>query len=173
MRLWMCNPVILCRKHLVAEYNECKMFIGTLRKGISINGYIRNDLLEPLSLVQRHQALSREMYSRGYQTNIIIEDFQVNYSHLTDEQIHHKIDRKNSLRELLKRCPECLSRFKQYKDYISALDSFATRYFCQYCKEPLDFNIQTINTITDINCSKCGNVNTIHPYTMLYVTKKQ
>jgi hypothetical protein len=173
MRLWMCNTVILCRKHLVAEYNECKMFIGTLKKGISINGYIKNDLLEPLSLIQRHQALSREMFSRGYKTNIKIEDFQVNYSHLTSEQINHKIDRKNSLRELLRRCPECLARFKQYKDYISALDAFEGRYFCQYCKHPLTINSEEINDISNIACDNCKEINKIHPYKILYVTKSE
>ena len=169
MRMWMCHPVILCRKHLVAEYNECKMFVGTLKKKISINGYIKNDLLEPLSLVQRHNSLYREMSVRGYAHNIILEDFQINFDHLPKEQIEHKIDRKNSLKLLLMRCAECLRRFKQYKDYISPLDPFGSRYHCAHCLNPIEF--ETVDEPINITCDNCNGQNNIHPYRGYYVYK--
>lgn len=168
MRMWMCHPVILCRKHLVAEYNECKMFVGTLNKEKSIQGYIDNDLFEPLSLVQRHNALAREMAARGYQHNIIIEDFQLNYHYLTKKQINHKIDRKNSLKLLLMRCQECLKRFKQYKDYISPLDSFGSRHTCNNCRTPLEFDLN-VNQPFELSCSNCGRKFNIYPYKGFYV----
>jgi hypothetical protein len=41
------------------------MIIGTLKKKKSIAGYVRNNLLEPLSLLERHEELKNEMVRRG------------------------------------------------------------------------------------------------------------
>ena len=49
MRQWMCDPRFMCNKHLFGEHVEHHMFIGTLERKKSINGYIRNDLLLLLS----------------------------------------------------------------------------------------------------------------------------
>jgi len=32
MRMWMCDPRILCRKHLIAEHCETGSFIGSIKK---------------------------------------------------------------------------------------------------------------------------------------------
>ena len=47
MRMWMVDPSLLCRKHLLGEHLECHMFVGTINKNISIKGYIKNGLCEP------------------------------------------------------------------------------------------------------------------------------
>jgi|SRR6056297_3570296 len=170
MRQWMCHPTILCRKHLVAEYNECAMFVGTLRKGISVKGYIDNDLFEPLSLLQRHETLRREMQRRGYKHDRIIEDFQIKLGHLPKEYIEHKINRKRSLKELLMRCDECLKRFRQFKDYINPLDAFGNRYTCLNCGNNIIFEDSDIEF--EYVCSNCKSKLTIIPNREYYVYKK-
>ena len=69
MRMWMVNPKIMCKNHLLGEHREIHTFIGTLKRNISINGYINNDLLEPISIYNRHEELVREMKRRGYNHN--------------------------------------------------------------------------------------------------------
>ena len=170
MRMWMCHPIIPCRKHLVAEYNECSMFVGTLKKGISVKGYIDNDLFEPLSLLQRHETLRREMQRRGYKHDRIIEDFQIKLGHLPKEQIEHKIDRKSSLKNLLMRCDECLKRFKQFKDYISPLDAFGTRHNCPKCNEDIEFEDSDVEF--QFECPNCQTELNIIPNKEYYVYKK-
>jgi len=66
MRMWMVNPKILCQKHLFGEHVELHMFIGTLKRKISISGYIENNLLEILSIEQRHSELLTEIIDRKY-----------------------------------------------------------------------------------------------------------
>jgi len=167
MRMWMCHPVILCRKHLVAEYNECLMFVGTLRKGISIRGYIDNDLFEPLSLLQRHEVLRREMKKRGYKHDRIIEDVQINLSHLPKKYIEHTIDRKKALKDLLLRCPECLKRFKQFMNYIKPLDPFGSRYTCTNCNNNITFDHQDLEF--EFICPHCHHNMTIVPNKEYYI----
>ena len=45
MRMWMVDPKIMCRKHLLGEHVEHHMFVGTINKRISIVGYLRDNLL--------------------------------------------------------------------------------------------------------------------------------
>lgn len=108
MRLWMCDPKIMCRQHLLGEHNECHMFLGSLNKKINIDGYINNDLLEPLSLKNRHDALADELIKRGYNHNSLLDfdETQV-FSYLPSNYINHKIDKDNSLRLLISRCNKC------------------------------------------------------------------
>lgn len=111
MRMWMVDPKIMCRKHLLGEHVEHHMFVGTINKKISITGYLRDNLLEPLSLLTRHAELVREMEARGY--NHRSELLSVDLSGMTFEQFHTKIDREKSLAELIRRCPECRARYEE------------------------------------------------------------
>lgn len=170
MRMWMCHPVILCRKHLVAEYNENLMFVGTLKKGISVKGYIKNNLFEPLSLLKRHEALRREMQNRSYKHDRIIEDVQIKLNHLPKEHIEYTINRKQSLKDLLLRCDECLKRFKQFKDYISPLDSFGNRHRCPDCNNYINF--KKSDYAFEFKCPECGTEMNIVPSKEYYVYRK-
>lgn len=62
----MTKPRLMCRKHLMGEHVEMHMFIGGMRKGISMEGYAENELFEPASLLKRHDDLALEMAARGY-----------------------------------------------------------------------------------------------------------
>jgi queuosine biosynthesis protein QueD len=110
--MWMCDPRILCRKHLLGEHTECHMFLGSLNKKISIDGYITNDLFEPLLLKTRHDALADEISKRGYNhTSPLIFNQDLIFSYLPKHYINHKINKRNSLFLLLSRCQTCYNNF--------------------------------------------------------------
>jgi len=113
MRMWMVDPKIMCRKHLLGEHVEHHMFIGTLRKRKKVDGYIRNNCLQPRALFERHNVLVCEMQRRGYnhKTPIAEEDCEICY--LPQEQQYWEINCTQSMKDLLERCPECRTRKEQ------------------------------------------------------------
>lgn len=66
MRMWMVDPRIMCKQHLLGEHAEIQMFIGTISRGKSVRGYLEKGLLEVHSLYARHEELVEEMKRRGY-----------------------------------------------------------------------------------------------------------
>jgi hypothetical protein len=116
--MWMVNPKIMCAKHLLGEHLELHMFVGTLREGKNINGYVAKDLVEPNSIWIRHEKLVEEMTEgRGYNHNSPISAWEVAVlsTNLPTEQKHHSIDTETSLQELLGRCTDCHRRFNYLK----------------------------------------------------------
>lgn len=69
MRMWMIDPKIMCRQHLLGEHVEIHMFIATMRRGKSVKGYLQKGLLEVHNLYARHEELVEEMNRRGYNHN--------------------------------------------------------------------------------------------------------
>jgi len=110
MRMWMCDPRIPCRQHLLGEHNELHKLVGSLNKKRSITGYIKNDCVEPISLTKRHSVLVEEMERRGYnhQSPLISHDI----SYLSPDEHYHQINQSKSLVLLLTRCPRCHERFR-------------------------------------------------------------
>jgi len=104
----MVDPKIMCRQHLLGEHVEHHMFVGTINKGISIAGYLRDNLLEPASLHNRHAALVKEMEARGYDHRSPLP------SHIPFrlEEAFVQIDKESALKELLHRCLECNARYQ-------------------------------------------------------------
>lgn len=110
MRMWMVNPKVMCRQHLLGEHVEIHMFLGAMRKGYSMLGYVENGLLEVKSLKGRHDDLVAEMLRRGYQHNSPLPDY-------TDEVLQRlsviesvsEVPRKEAFDELLGRCQRCRS----------------------------------------------------------------
>lgn len=111
MRMWMVDPEIMCRKHLLGEHVECHMFVGTLRKKKKVDGYFKNDLFEPTSLFARHEQLSREMQRRGYKHNSLMDSKEV--ENLIINLPANIINVQTSLKDLIGRCPDCLKRFQK------------------------------------------------------------
>ena len=66
MRMWLVDPKILCQKHLCGEHVEMHMFLGTLKKGKKIDGFLKNNLFEPRVLHKRHEELKEEMIKLIY-----------------------------------------------------------------------------------------------------------
>lgn len=114
MRMWMVNPAVMCRKHLLGEHVELHMFVGSINRGISMTRYLSDGLLEPAALRARHEELVKEMERRGYKHNSILPLHKpikfrlgISFEYLDEEAFEYKIDSKLSLRELASRCPEC------------------------------------------------------------------
>lgn len=106
MRMWMTPPETMCRKHLLGEHVELHMFVGSINKGISVDGYLNNGMLELKSLYLRHSALVTEMIRRGYRHDSELAKIGI---FLLTEKWDIEIDRHASLVELHRRCPECLA----------------------------------------------------------------
>ena len=102
MRMWMIDPTMLCRKHLLGEHVELHMFVGTINKNKKLYGYRENGLVEVHNIKSRHAELVSEMYSRGMNHNSPLQKFKVfNFGF---------VDIDNSYNELLKRCTHCKTR---------------------------------------------------------------
>lgn len=110
MRMWMAPLETMCRKHLLGEHVELHMLVGTINKGISVEGFLTKNLLEPESLYERHAALAAEMNRRGYTHNSPLT--ATLSSSLIYQQYKVKIDRAASLAELHRRCLECLALYR-------------------------------------------------------------
>jgi len=111
MRHWMINPKILCRKHLIAENVEAHMFVTTIKRGISVQGYLDKNLLEPLALISRHEEIAKEMIDRGYHHNSPIEIIDVT-KYIKD--FNKKVDKEVAFIDLMFRCELCRKRFLWY-----------------------------------------------------------
>jgi hypothetical protein len=105
-RMWMVDPVVLCNKHLIAEHHEIHMFIGMLKKGRSIQGYIDKGLVEVGSLFSRHECLVKEMLNRNMNHLTSLDNIE-----LLNVLVHDKkVDIENSKKELKSRCIYCALR---------------------------------------------------------------
>ena len=105
MRMWMVDPKIMCRQHLLGEHNETHKFLHNWQKKHSIAGRIAVNSIEPETYKARHDALADEMLTRGY--NHLSPMEQPDFSYLPHEQRTVKVDQAASLELLINRCPEC------------------------------------------------------------------
>ena len=99
MRMWNINPKLMCRKHLMGEHVEMHMLVGSLNKGRSIDGFLRNNLIEVHNIEKRHEELVEEIISRGYNHNSplpLYKKFKVG-----------KVNIKENIKDLVNRCPDC------------------------------------------------------------------
>lgn len=108
MRMWMVNPELLCRRHLLGEHVELHMFVGTIQKNISIEGYLANGLLEVHNIRKRHEELVKEMESRGMNHKSPLPPFH---------EFHAgEVDVQRSLAELYERCRFCAALQDNHKE---------------------------------------------------------
>lgn len=103
MRMWNIKPESMCRKHLLGEHVEMHMFVGTIKRGKSIQGYLDNQLVETGKIKKRHNALVKEMLKRGYNHNSPLNDefIEAGYADAEANEV-----------ELLRRCSDCRSLLK-------------------------------------------------------------
>lgn len=111
----MVNPKKMCTRHLLGEHLECHMFAGSISKGIKMDGYISNKLLEIQSLNLRHNDLAKEIKRRKFEKygiakehKSMLKEIDTNYC----KQI--KIDINENEKELCKRCEDCKKRIINY-----------------------------------------------------------
>lgn len=117
MRMWIgVSPKILCQKHLCGEYRENYTIVGSLKKQVSISGYLVSNALELTSLNLRHKLLVNEMLRRGYHPEKPFHFDLKMADYLPKADINFKIDKAKNLKYLLEKCPECAARYKIYAD---------------------------------------------------------
>lgn len=110
MRMWMVNPRIMCRQHLLGEHVEIHMFIGTINRGKSVKGYLEKGLLEVHNLYNRHEELVKEMKQRKYN-----HYSEINKKWKFVEKVGI-IDKEKNLNELISRCSKCEKRHSKFVD---------------------------------------------------------
>ena len=76
MRMWMIDPKMLCKKHLLGEHVELHMFVGTINKNKKLDGYKKNGLVEVHNIKLRHRELAAEMIARGMNHQSPLVDFK-------------------------------------------------------------------------------------------------
>jgi hypothetical protein len=103
--MWMVNPKIMCRKHLLGEHVEIHMLLGSLKRGKSIKGFLNTGLLEPKSIYIRHKDLVNEMKSRGYNHKSDLDIININK--------YGYVDKDKSLNDLLNRCEDCRRMYER------------------------------------------------------------
>jgi hypothetical protein len=111
--MWMIDKRALCRKHLLGEHNECHAFLGSMRKKIKMDGYIRNNLLEPNFLQENHDQLEAELIRRGYNHKSKLEVKEEDLNYLSEQNKNYEINKDLSLNALLSRCSECKERYEK------------------------------------------------------------
>lgn len=104
-RMWMVEPRILCRQHLLGEHKELHQLVGALLKGRMnvVEGHARLGQVECDSIYDRHEELVQEMKRREMNHNSPLPEFE--------ELELGQVDRRASLEELIRRCPRCRSRY--------------------------------------------------------------
>jgi hypothetical protein len=102
-RMWMVDPRIMCRQHLLGEHAEVHMIAANIGLGRSIEGYIRANAIEPKSIRSRHDELVAEMLQRNMKHMSPLDFSTLNYPNIT-------VDRDASLQMLIGRCPRCAKR---------------------------------------------------------------
>lgn len=102
MRMWDVPPKLLCQKHLLGEHVEMHMFVGTILKKISIQGYIDNGLVNPKNIQHRHTELAEEMLKRNLNHQSPLKRIRT--------QAEHPINIPENLKELSRRCSACKQR---------------------------------------------------------------
>ena len=105
MRMWMIDPSLLCRRHLLGEHGEIHKHRHNFVKHHSVSGRVSPIvLIEPASMQSRHDELAAEMVRRGYNhaSPYVLPDL----SYL-GELANAKADIDYNLRDLCERCKDC------------------------------------------------------------------
>jgi hypothetical protein len=105
MRMWMIDPVLLCRKHLLGEHGEIHKHRHNFEKKHSIKNRILKGQIEPLSMKTRHDELAEEMLKRGFRHDS--EYSMPDISYLDDFERNFKVNKKQSIEDLHERCSDC------------------------------------------------------------------
>ena len=106
MRMWMVDPTIMCRKHLLGEHLELHMMVGHLKLGRKVDGFVAHNCVEPSSIGARHKALAEEMARRGYKHASPLQQPKI----AAHQHPEAKVDTAKALLDLLERCEECAER---------------------------------------------------------------
>lgn len=102
MRMWGIPPEMLCDQHLLGEHVELHMLVGTLKRGISVQGYIESGLVELDKIGERHEILVQEMKGRGMNHESDLKQ--------PDGIVGGRLNLERNVLDLATRCLECQKR---------------------------------------------------------------
>ena len=109
--MWMVQPDMLCRKHLLGEHGELHKHKHNFEKQHSISKRIAPVVqIEPSKMQQRHDELVVEMKRRRYNHQSPYE--QPDISYLPEEERNAMVDPFISIQDLKNRCSECAKRIE-------------------------------------------------------------
>jgi len=112
MRMWMINPKLMCRKHLLGAHSELHKHRHNFEKRHNISGRVKPPAqIFPSLMESRHNELVEEMERRGYnhKSPYTLPDL----SHLTLEERSPDIDLGHNIEDLKNRCSECKKRIEE------------------------------------------------------------
>jgi len=107
MRMWMVEPAIMCRQHLLGEHVELHMMAAHLQRGRRIDKFVTNNCAQPRSIKARHRVLAAEMIRRGYHHASPLDQPPV----AAHQHPEARVDATSALQDLLTRCQACSERF--------------------------------------------------------------
>jgi hypothetical protein len=105
MRMWMVDPKILCRNHLLGEHLELHILASKLNEGRKIAGFIAHGLVDPTLVSERHEELVKEMQRRGYKHASPMAE-------LPEKREKGRVDPEANMLILTDRCERCRERIQ-------------------------------------------------------------
>lgn len=110
MRMWMIDPSLLCRRHLLGAHGEIHKHKHNFEKKHSIDGRISPVVqIEPRSMQEEHDRLAEEMTRRGYSHASPFVQPDLSY---LKEKADVRVDIHYSIVDLSNRCGECRKRIE-------------------------------------------------------------
>ena len=106
MRMWMVEPELLCRKHLLGEHGEIHKHRHNFVKRHNMEG--RKGQIFPTLMQMRHDELAIEMAKRGYNHNSPYQQPDVTYL-----EVFPLPNIEANKEDLCTRCTECKQRIYQ------------------------------------------------------------
>jgi len=107
MHMWMIDPRLMCRQHLLGEHSEIHKHRHVFVRGYRIEG--RRGQIEPAAMQARHDTLAAEMLRRGYRHQSPFVQPDLSHYDLTG----FTVDREAAAAELARRCPRCRERMQK------------------------------------------------------------
>jgi hypothetical protein len=106
----MVDPELMCDTHLRGEHYEIHMLIGCLKRNRGIDGYIKNNCLQPNCIIERHDAVVKELNKRGFNHKSPVKESDINYDAIKAEYMLFEVNVEASKKDLFCRCGACKYR---------------------------------------------------------------
>lgn len=160
MRMWMIDPKLLCRNHLLGEHRELHMLAGSVNKRLTLRGFVKNGLVELDKIGKRHEQLVRELHRRGYNHQSPLSQPKLTYYNNTG-----KVDEFKSKLDLIDRCSECREKISTVRrpDYMKIATLAKNRkrgdyIYCLSCRGIRFFRYHRLDKIRGpiYKCEVCG-----------------
>ena len=113
MRMWMLNPTLFCRQHLLGQHSELHSLLGTLKKKLKVSGYIKSNCLEITAIQWYHNQCVEELLKRNYKHHTPIGNIPDEILEWYSIYLPIKVDQQKSLNLLLSRCSQCKSNYER------------------------------------------------------------